>query len=454
MRMGKGLSFAKTKLLPVAACRGAFCCGVWLLLTAGLAMAQTGPPELKPGTTELLDQQARDAVDRDYIRRRIASSLRRRLEDLPSNVVSVKDFGARGDGTSDDSATIERAIRSLRNGGIVAFPPGTYVQSRSIRVESRNVIIWGADAQLHASNPLDQALGLIGDGSAVVGLTFTARTLVRATDLPQTRIVLAGRGNLVVNNIIDGASAAGIMVFGGREFKIEGNTVRNTLADGIHITNGAYGGVVAHNVVRASQDDMIAVVSYGRGQAVHDILIAHNDVAGNPWGRGIAVVGGRDVTVSDNMIRDVVAGAGVLIAREGFWNTKGSSNIVIERNLLEQIQTQGNVLGGRPRNRQGAIEVFSDGKGDAELAVRTLLIRENEIRGSLAEGVRMIGNVCQIELANNRFDGIGGPFLGVSDLSCSDSAVSCQGNRRDGALTSAPICGSFASGASGAAVRE
>jgi hypothetical protein len=307
---------------------------------------------------------------------------------------------------------------------------------------------------LHASNPMDQALGLIGDGSAVVGLTFTARTLVRATDLPQTRIVLAGRGNLVVNNVIDGASAAGIMVFGGREFKIEGNTVRNTLADGIHITNGAYGGVVVHNVVRASQDDMIAVVSYGRGQAAHDILIAHNDLAGNPWGRGIAVVGGRDITVSDNMIRDVVAGAGVLIAREGFWNTNGSSNIVIERNLLEQIQTQGNVLGGRPRNRQGAIEVFSDGKGDPELAVRTLLIRENQIRGSLAEGIRMIGNVCQIELANNRFDAIGGPFLGVSDLSCSDSAVSCQGNRRDGVLTSAPICGSFASGASGTAIRE
>jgi hypothetical protein len=307
---------------------------------------------------------------------------------------------------------------------------------------------------LHAPNPMDQALGLIGDGTAVVGLTFTARTQVRAADLPQTRIVLAGKGNAAVNNVVDGASAAGIMVFGGREFKIEGNTVRNTLSDGIHMTNGAYGGVVVRNVVRASQDDMIAVVSYGRERVAHDILIAHNDVAGNPWGRGITVVGGRDITVSDNMIRDVVAGAGVLIAREGVWNTNGSSNIVIERNLLEEIQTRGTVLGGRPRNGQGAIEIFSDGKGDRELAVSTLLIRDNEIRGALAEGVRMIGNVCQIELAANRFERIGGPFLRAADLTCSDAAVSCQGNRRDGSPASAPICGSFASGASGAAVRD
>jgi Pectate lyase superfamily protein len=454
MRKPKDLSPARTKRLPIGrARRAAFCCGIWLL-TCGSAAAESRPPEPEAGTTARREQPATGAFDQNDIRMRIAKVLRRRVEEVPSNVVSVKDFGARGDGASDDAAAIERAVRYLHSGGIVAFPAGTYVQGRSIRVESRNVILWGADAQLHASNPMDQALGLIGEGSAVIGLTFTANTNVRAADLPQTRIVLAGKGNVALNNIIDGASSAGIMVFGGRDFKVEGNTVRNTLADGIHITNGAYGGVVVGNVVRASQDDMIAVVSYGRGQAAHDILIAHNDVAGNPWGRGIAVVGGRDITVSDNTIRDVVAGAGVLIAREGFWNTNGTSNVLIERNLLERIQTQGNVLGGRPRTGQGAIEVYSDGKGDRELAVRTLLIRDNEIRGSLAEGVRIIGNVCQIELADNRFDGVGGPFLGVADLNCSDPVVSCQGNRRNGAPTSAPICGSFASGASGAAARE
>jgi hypothetical protein len=230
--------------------------------------------------------------------------------------------------------------------------------------------------------------------------------------------------------------------------------VRNTLADAIHITNGAHTGVVVRNVVRASQDDMIAVVGYGKGQGPRNILIAHNDVAGNPWGRGIAIVGGRDITVRDNAIRDVISGAGVLVAREGVWNTDGSSNIVVERNLLERIQTHGEVLAGRPRTGQGAIEIFSDGKDDRELAVRTLLIRDNEIRGSLADGVRLIGNVCQIEFVDNRFYGIGAAVLRMSNISCLEATVSCRGNLYEGAPIWSPICYPFVSGASGAAVQE
>jgi parallel beta-helix repeat protein len=385
----------------------------------------------------------------------VAQKLRRPLGSIPETVVSVKEVGGHGDGLSDDVPAIERAIHSARHGGIILFPAGTYVQSRSIRVNAPNVVFLGVDARLHAPNPMDQALGLVGQGSALLGLTLTAvPSRVRATDLPQTRIVIAGVGNAAVDNVIDGASAAGIMVFGGRDFRIEGNIVRNTLADGIHMTNGANGGVVLRNQVRESHDDMVAVVSYGKAKPAHNILIARNDLAGNPWGRGIAVVGGNDITVSDNLIRDVRAGAGVLIAREGVWNTNGSSNIVIERNLLEQIQTGGEVLAGLPRTGQGAIEIFSDGKSDRELAVRTVLIRENEIRVARGDGVRMIGSVCQIELVDNRFSGLGGAFLQASSASCLESVVSCRGNRRDGAPVSAPPCGSLVSGANGAAVRE
>jgi hypothetical protein len=422
------------------------------VLAALLATARAEPQELGDGARQ--PQQASDAFDSDEIRKIIAQKLRRRLDEIPSGVVSVKAFGARGDGVSDDAAAIERSAASLRTGGIVVFPAGTYVQTRSIVIKSPNILIWGSGARLHGSDPMNQALGLTGARSAVIGLTLTARTIVRATKLPQMRLVLTGRGNAAIDNVIDGASAAGIMVYGGRDFWIEGNTVRNTLSDAIHITHGAQAGVVVRNVVRASQDDMIAVVGYGKGSAPRNILIAENDVAGNPWGRGIAIVGGRDITVRDNAIRDVISGAGLLIARERFWNTDGSSNVVIERNLLERIQTHGEVLAGRPRTGQGAIEVYSDGKGDRELAVHTLLVRDNEIRGSRAEGVRLIGNVCQIEFVDNRFYGIGRAVLRTADLSCPEATMSCRGNHYEGVPVSAPLCDSFASGARGAAVQE
>jgi parallel beta-helix repeat protein len=435
------------------ATRLAFCARAYLLGMVATTQAeearQSGP--INMGRRE---QQGIESLDTGAIRKIVAEKLQRGLDAVPSIVVSIMAFGARGDGVSDDTAAMERAVRSLRKGGIVVFPPGTYIQSRSIRIESPNIIFWGSGGTLHGSNPMNQALGLIGDGSALIGLKLTARFNVRATDLPQTRIVLAGKGNTVVENAVDGASAAGIMVYGGSDFRIEGNTVRNTLADGIHMTNGAHGGIVVRNVVRGSHDDMIAVVSYGKVAPVRDILIVNNDVAGNPWGRGIAIVGGRDITIRDNRIRDVRSGAGVLVAREGVWNTNGSSNIVIERNVLEQIQTQGEVLAGRPRTGQGAIEIYSDGKGDRDLAVHTILISDNEIRDASADAVRILGSVCNVEFVDNHFYGIGGAVLKATDVSCQEAKVSCRGNRHEGAPISGRICDSFASGALGATVRE
>ncbi len=41
-------------------------------------------------------------------------------------VVSVKDFGATGDGVADDTAAITAALAALASGGTLFFPPGTY----------------------------------------------------------------------------------------------------------------------------------------------------------------------------------------------------------------------------------------------------------------------------------------------------------------------------------------
>ena len=54
-----------------------------------------------------------------------------------SNLINVKDFGAVGDGTTDDTEAIKSAVTSLNeNGGILYFPTGTYVVSVSDNKES------------------------------------------------------------------------------------------------------------------------------------------------------------------------------------------------------------------------------------------------------------------------------------------------------------------------------
>ncbi|TCL58315.1 pectate lyase-like protein [Hydrogenispora ethanolica] len=56
--------------------------------------------------------------------------------------VNVKTFGARGDGVSDDSASIQRALASLKDGGALFFPKGQYAFTRTLTIPS-NVRIFG-----------------------------------------------------------------------------------------------------------------------------------------------------------------------------------------------------------------------------------------------------------------------------------------------------------------------
>ncbi|WP_018250787.1 glycosyl hydrolase family 28-related protein [Sphingomonas melonis] len=58
---------------------------------------------------------------------RLTRSIRRRIDAKLGDIVSVKDFGAVGDGVTDDTAAIQAAIDATRNGGSLTFPEGRYL---------------------------------------------------------------------------------------------------------------------------------------------------------------------------------------------------------------------------------------------------------------------------------------------------------------------------------------
>lgn len=59
----------------------------------------------------------------------------RNMQDKVRESVSVKDFGAVGDGVTDDTAAIQAAIDSLPNGGTVQLPSGSYKVSSQIQIQ-------------------------------------------------------------------------------------------------------------------------------------------------------------------------------------------------------------------------------------------------------------------------------------------------------------------------------
>lgn len=80
------------------------------------------------------------------------------------DIVSVKDFGAVGDGITDDTAAINAAIASVLNGGSVYFPRGVYKATTTIYVPY-GVILFGCGVQ-HTPN----ILALTAQGSVIYGV--------------------------------------------------------------------------------------------------------------------------------------------------------------------------------------------------------------------------------------------------------------------------------------------
>jgi len=66
---------------------------------------------------------------------------------VPSLYFNVKQYGVRGDGTTDDTTFIQNVITAASAaGGVVFFPPGTYVISSPLIINAANITIMGCGA--------------------------------------------------------------------------------------------------------------------------------------------------------------------------------------------------------------------------------------------------------------------------------------------------------------------
>jgi polygalacturonase len=308
---------------------------------------------------------------------------------VPVGALRVTDFGAVADDDLADDAAIDRALKALRPGGWLVFPPGRYRQQRSVLVSVPGVTLWGPGATLEATDPRDHTLGLRADGVRLYGLTLTATPDQRRSEPAQARISVyregktPQRGNVVRGVTVDGAGSVGMLVYGATDFTVAGNTVRNTLADGIHITGGSRHGRVLANQVQDTGDDLISIVSYENEPVVRDLLVADNTVSGARWGRGLTVVGGAHITLRGNTVTGIARAAGVLIAQEGNWRTHGVHDVRIEDNRLREIQTPAARTGvtAAPTGH-AAIELHTHAVPDGAAGLGDILLRGNTVEHS------------------------------------------------------------------------
>ena len=88
----------------------------------------------------------------------------RTIDSKLKDVVSVKDFGAVGDGTTNDTAAVQAAVNAVGTNGAVYFPPGTY--SVTSLTSANNVLLCGNGASFTGgySRKIAQIGSISGDG--------------------------------------------------------------------------------------------------------------------------------------------------------------------------------------------------------------------------------------------------------------------------------------------------
>lgn len=249
--------------------------------------------------------------------------------------------------SGDATAWLQSKFDALTAGQTLTLSPGTYQHSGVLQLRVAGTRIEGNGATLQATNDSTSAVQIVADNVSLSNLTLAAPASGQRYDaLEQHKLVIQGNGVTVSDVTVNGSAAAGVFVYRATNFTINRVTVRNSRADGIHMTGGANNGQVNNAVTQSTGDDGIAVVSYGNETICHDITINSPIVNGTTWGRGISVVGGQNISYNNIAVSQTNA-AGVYVASEGNpYNTLSASKVKITGGTVTGANTNPQIVHG------------------------------------------------------------------------------------------------------------
>ncbi|ROQ65679.1 pectate lyase-like protein [Streptomyces sp. 840.1] len=237
----------------------------------------------------------------------------------PSGAVSVVDKGADATGQQDSTQAFRDAITEAKAaGGTVWVPAGDFrLDSELSGVE--NVTIQGAGSWhsvVHASRFINQS----GSAGKVTIKDFAVigEVTERVDSNPDNFV----NGSLGPDSRVSGMwlqhLKVGLWLTGNNDnLVVENNRILDTTADGLNLNGSAHGVQVRDNFLRNQGDDSLAMWSLNAADT--GSTFANNTISQPNLANGIAIYGGSDITVKDNLISDTNAlGSGIAISNQKF----------------------------------------------------------------------------------------------------------------------------------------
>ncbi|GAA0393192.1 glycosyl hydrolase family 28-related protein [Acrocarpospora corrugata] len=241
-------------------------------------------------------------------------------------------FGADPLGRRDSADAFDKAIAFAKKSHLKVYvPPGVYQVNRHIIVDNVTIegagnwytIIKGKEVALNPPAPdgsVHTGVGFYGKdasagGSGNVHLSgFTIEGDVRErVDTDQVN----GIGGAMSNSTIDGLyirhTKVGLWFDGPmNNVKVTNNIVVDQIADALNFHIGVTNSLVSNNFVRNTGDDGLAMWAEKTTNANN--TFDHNTVQTPVLANGIAIYGGKDNTISNNLVADPIReGSGIQV---------------------------------------------------------------------------------------------------------------------------------------------
>lgn len=271
----------------------------------------------------------------------------------PLSVMAVENpmtHGATGTGLTSDLSALTATIDALpASGGLVYFPPGKVFRKDDLLVITKaHVKLWAPNGQatllgkVNGTRRKQSTMCRNTSWCGFFGLKFTSDATARFDALEDNQLSTDNSTDIEVSGCdIDNSAAAGLFFYTStRRVYVNGNFVHNTWADHVHHTAGTRQSWVwdnfFYNSTSSLGDDGIACVTYcPTCPKCGDMEWWGNTHLGSGWGRGYAVVGGDHIDIHHNWAIKT-AGAGILVASEGGYNSATDDDLTVHSNYLNQ----------------------------------------------------------------------------------------------------------------------
>jgi hypothetical protein len=310
--------------------------------------------------------------------------------------INVQSLGAKGDGATDDTQAIQRAIDTAGSGAAIKFPAGIYIVS-NLMVKNRTGLSFVGEG---AKSVLKQKAGApriaeFRDSAniTVTELAFDANGIESYGGL----VFYGGRGIHIVNNLFWDSAPKPVgrfdrysVVFGRGGTPSQNIWIVNNVINDLQLeVNHAQKVVIEGNIVRrAVATAGIGVFTVGDGATAEEYQIIRNTIA-DPVGAGVSIgidpptdrnCVFRRITIADNVVtRSNTAGHGIRIGTPD--NSKRTNG-----NLFKEIVIKNNRLRIESSAPQPTQIIFANTSANAGIAFDGLTVSGNKIESARQGG--------------------------------------------------------------------